>query len=123
MTATPTGVVTFEASGQPHCLQFTTNRLCALEEKTSDTILTVAQELALGKDQPLAVSSRTLRALFWAGAGDGSMTLAQAGELIDAIGHHRAVALVSEAFDAAFPQAEEAEPKDGTENPPGVAAG
>lgn len=65
--ATPAGKVFFEARGASMALQFTTNSLCALEEKTGLTTLEVAHELALGKAQSIGVSKKTLRALFWAG--------------------------------------------------------
>lgn len=105
--ATPAGAVAFEANGKSETLQFTTNRLCSLEDQTRLTTLEVATELALGKTQPLGISKKTLRALFWAGCGDGNMTQAEAGDLVDLIGHGRAVSLAIEAFDAAFPEAVE----------------
>jgi hypothetical protein len=119
--ATPDGRVAFEAAGKSETLHFTTNRLCALEDKVGLTTIEVASELALGKTQPLGVSKRTLRGLYWAGAGE--RTLGEAGDLVDAIGHHRAVAIAIEAFDAAFPDAEDGDKKDADQNPPIAAAG
>lgn len=111
--ATPLGAVRFEAGGKSHQMQFTTNRLCMLEEKAGLTSLEVATELALGKSQPLGCSKKTLRALFWAGVGDGSITLAQAGDLVDAIGHRRAIEIATDAFDAAHPDLAEDDGKVG----------
>lgn len=122
--ATPTGAVRFDAGEVNRALQFTTNRLCILEEQTRLTTLEVATELALGKSQPLGVSKTTLRALFWAGCDDGGMTQREAGELVDLIGHKRAVSLAIEAFDAAFPDEEEAKGDDKVDTgPPAAAAG
>jgi len=123
--ATATGKVSFDADGVAHTLQFTTNRLCLLEDKLGLTTLEIATELALAKSEPLSASARTLRGLFWAGAGGGNMTMAEAGDLVDAIGRPSAVALAIAAFDAAFPDTEEGERKDAGEgeNPPSGAAG
>ena len=120
--ATPAGRVFFEARGASMALQFTTNSLCALEEKTGLTTLEVAHELALGKAQPIGVSKKTLRALFWAGAGDGSLSMADAGDLVDEVGHFHAVGLAIDAFDAAFPDTE-AEKTEDSDRPPVAAAG
>jgi len=117
--ATPDGKVAFEAGGKGYTLQFTTNALCALEDKAGDSYR-VALELAAGADNPLLVSKKTLRFMFWAGVVGGSLTLEQAGDLVDAIGHRRATEIAREAFDAAFPDMEEAK---GDEDPPKGAAG
>lgn len=123
--ATPTGKVSFDADGVAHTLQFTTNRLCLLEDKLGLTTLEIATELALAKSEPLSASARTIRGLFWAGVGSGQTTMEQAGDLIDRVGRPRAVALAIEAFDAAFPDTEEGEPKSAGEgeNPQSGAAG
>lgn len=121
--ATVTGIVSFDAGGVARRLHFTTNRLCALEDQSGLTSLEVATELALGKAQPLGVSKKTLRALFWAGVADGDMTMAQAGDLVDAVGHKRAVELVIEAFDAAHPDLAEDDRKEGEDRPRAAAAG
>lgn len=123
--ATVTGVVAFEAAGAAHTLQFSTNRLCLLEEKVGLSTFEVATELALGRDQRLAVSAKTLRALVWAGLGKGDMTLAEAGNIIDAVGQKRMLAIVIDAFDGAFPEEEEGDGKTAGEsaNPLNGAAG
>ncbi len=123
--ATATGAVAFEADGVAHVMRFTTNRLCNLEDRTKMSTIEVATELALGRDQHLGVSASTLRALVWAGLGNADTTLAQAGDLVDAVGAKHMVAIVIEAFDAAFPDDEEGEQKTAGEdaNPRGGAAG
>jgi len=123
--ATVTGAVAFEAAGVAHTMQFTTNRLCLLEDRTKLSTIEVATELALGRDQHLGVSAKTLRALVWAGLGKTDATLAEAGDIVDQVGAKRMVGIVIEAFDAAFPDEEEGEPKTAGEdaNPPSGAAG
>lgn len=121
--ATVTGIVSFDAGGVARRLQFTTNRLCALEDHCGLSSLEVATELALAKTQPLGASKKTLRALFWAGIGDGDMTLAQAGDVIDQVGHKRAVEIAIEAFDAAHPDLADEEEQEGADRPRDAAAG
>ena len=123
--ATPSGQIVFEAAGVSHTMQFSTNRLCLLEDRTKLSTIEVATELALGRDQHLGVSAKTLRALTWAGLGNTATTLEQAGDIVDAVGAKRMVAIIIEAFDAAFPDNEEGEPKAAGEdaNPPSGAAG
>lgn len=123
--ASVTGVVAFEAAGIARTMQFTTNRLCLLEDRTKLSTIEVATELALGRDQHLGVSAKTLRALVWAGLGNTDATLAEAGDIIDQVGAKRMVDIVIEAFDAAFPDEEEGEPKTAGEdaNPLNGAAG
>lgn len=122
--ASVTGKVPFAVGERQLTLHFTTNRLCALEDQTKLSTMEVATELALGKSEPLAVSKRTLRAMLWAGIG-GDTTLAQAGDLLDAIGHRRAVGLVIDAFDAAHPDIvdEQEDAKEGADRPLDAAAG
>jgi hypothetical protein len=113
--ATPDGKVTFEAGGRPRVLQFTTNRLCLLEDKVDKPTLDIALELSVSP------SIRTIRAMLWAGLGEGDMTLAAAGEIMDELGKSEAIALVRDAFAAAFP--EQTEGKEGEAHPPVAAAG
>ena len=112
---TPDGKVTFEAGGRTRVLQFTTNRLCLLEEKIGKTPLDVAVELEMNPRMA------TLRAMFWAGLGEGDMTLAGAGEVMDEIGRTQAIDLARSAFEAAFPTKEEG--GEGDANPQPAAAG
>jgi hypothetical protein len=123
MAATNNGTVSFDADGQAHTLRFTTNALCLFEQRSGMTQLEAAQELAFAKDTPLGVSAKTLRALYWAGADKGGMTLEQAGDLVDTIGRREAVRIAIEAFDAAFPDAEDGDQGKNGENPPLAAAG
>lgn len=114
--ATPDGKVTFEAGGHTRTLQFTTNHCCLLEDKTGKSSLEIAAEL------DFALSMKTARAMFWAGLGEGDMTLEAAGMLIDELSKPRATQLLREAFSAAFPKPEKIG-KEGDANPPGAAAG
>ena len=113
--ATVDGTVRFEAGGKDRALRFTTNALCLLEDKLDLSAMQIGNELQFG------VSIVTLRGMFWAGLGDDEMTLAQAGEIIDAVGIKRAREIATEAFAAAFPDEE----GDATSNegPPKAAAG
>jgi hypothetical protein len=113
--ATPDGKVTFEAGGRNRTLQFTTNRLCLLEDKIDKPTLDIALELSVSPRMT------TIRAMLWAGLGEGDMTLASAGEIIDELGKSEAIAFVRDAFAAAFPEKSEA--KEGDANPPVAAAG
>jgi hypothetical protein len=113
--ATPDGKVTFEAGGRTRTLQFTTNRLCLLEEKIDKPTLDIAIELSISPRMS------TIRAMMWAGLGEGDMTLAAAGEIIDELGKTEAIAHVRDAFDSAFPQKTDGE--EGGKNPPVAAAG
>ena len=116
--ATPDGKVTFEAGGRTRSLQFTTNRLCLLEDKTGKTPLDIAVELEMNP------RIGTLRAMFWAGMGEGDMTLDAAGDVMDELGRARAIAVARDAFEAAFPSKEEdAGDKEGGANPLVAAAG
>ncbi len=121
--AAVTGAVTFDGGGKPRSLRFTTNALCLLEDRINLTTLEVGRELAFGKQMPLAVSKKTLRAIYWAGCGD--LTLDEAGDLIDSIGQARAVELAIEAYDAAFPDAVETggAADEGEKSPPIAPAG
>ncbi|UIJ43725.1 hypothetical protein LZK98_11550 [Sphingomonas cannabina] len=112
--ATPDGRVAFETGGKAYELQFTINRMCVLEDHLDTDIMRIGMELDRG------VSMKTLRALFWAGLGEKEMTLAHAGEVIDALGVKRAVAAATEAFRAALADDEaddDGEGKGERENP------
>lgn len=114
--ATLDGKVVFEASGKSHALQFTTNRLCLLEDKLEKSTLDIATELQFNPRM------LTIRAMLWAGVANGGMTLADAGDLVDQLGKAVATKLAREAFDAAFP-APDVDAKEGAPNPPDAAAG
>lgn len=91
------GRVTFAAAGQEYALHYTTNRLCQLEEEAGEGVLALAAKL----DEPGMVTFKLLRIIFRAGLV-GDVKLAQAGDIIDALGVHQALALVSESMGAAF---------------------
>lgn len=113
--ATPEGSVFFEAGGKRRSLRFTTNALCLAEEHLGKRTIEIATELEIG------VSMQTLRALFWAATDDRSITLAQAGDLIDEVSVASARKLAMDAFSAAFPDAEADDRSDA--NPPKVGDG
>ena len=115
--ATPDGKVAFEAGGRGYVLQFTTNRVCLLEDRLEKTTLDIATELQFNPQM------KTVRAIMWAGLGDGDLTLAEVGDLMDLLGKAKAVKLAKEAFDAGFPEPETEKKAEGAANPPGAAAG
>ena len=118
------GEVSFESGGKTYILRYSANALCALESELDRGILDIAAEMqswgpplgADGKpldetaDQAAARARRMrlslVRALFWAGLIDDAphLSLAQAGDLITAIGGlQAALVLVVDAFAKAFP--------------------
>lgn len=96
------GEVAFEAGEQTRTLRFDTNAICIAEE-----------DLDLGVDQIISrLNSGRLsvvRVLYRAGLV-GNVTLPQAGEIIDELGHARAMELLSEALALAFPKADDSGP-------------
>lgn len=115
--ATVDGGVAFDAGGKPYVMRFTANALCLLEDKTESKMIDIGAEIDFG------LSMTTLRAMFWAGCGEANMTLAQAGEMIDALGIGRARIIAVEAFNAALEQPSDGgEAGAGADRPPTVAA-
>lgn len=114
--ATENGIVAFEVAGVAHKLQFTTNRLCLLEDKLAKTPLDIAVELELNPH------INTIRAMMWAGLGNGDVAMAAIGDMIDVFGRPEAIDLVREAFAAAFPDRVK-DKAGGSGNPPSGAAG
>lgn len=101
------GKVTFAADGAEHVLQFTTNRLCDLEEQSGRTVMDFAQ--ALG--EPGGLSFVDIRLLMQIGLGMGAVnnqafgspsTKEAVGGLIDEIGLTQAMTLIARAFAEAF---------------------
>lgn len=107
MRAQIRGGVAFTAGGQAHCLAFTINALCVLEEVTGQSIQEVGAQLQSGN-----VSLALLRTLFWAGLTDeahetgADLDLFAAGEMVQELGHQQAGALIGEAMQLAFPETE-----------------
>lgn len=102
------GRVTFEVKGEERALRFTTNAVCNLEEAANMGIAEIGAELESGR-----VRLGLLRLLLWAGSTK-SLTVEEAGDLIDEIGVMGAVEIIGRAFGAAFPDAEEADAGNGT---------
>lgn len=115
--ATPDGRVAFEAGGRTRVLHFTTNRVCLLEDKTGRTPLDLAIEIEMNP------KVSTIRAMFWAGLGEGDMTLEAAGALMDEIGRTNAIQYARDAFHAAFPPRDDGERAGDDANPQTAAAG
>lgn len=93
------GEVAFAANGADYVLLFSVNAICTLEERFDASVQAIVESLKDG------ARLSTIRTLFWAGLSDyHPMTELQAGELISQLpgGAVQAVALVGEAFDAAF---------------------
>lgn len=101
------GRVSFTAGDQEHSLQFSTNRLCDLEEQSGRTVMDFAQ--ALGEAGGLSFVDIRLLMQIGLGMGVGNnqalgspSTKDAAGNLIDEIGLPQAVSLIASAFAAAF---------------------
>lgn len=85
------GQISFDADGKTYILQFTINSLCELEDKALSTINRFA----------------STRAMMWAGLlkNHPSISLQEAGDLIEITGLTKAGDLIGEAFKLAFPEA------------------
>ena len=91
------GRVSFTAGGKEHGLQFTTNRLCSLEEQSGRSTVDFAVALSGPDGAPL----RDVRLLLQVGLG-GAMTLAEVGDIIDEIGFKTAIEIAVKALHKAF---------------------
>jgi hypothetical protein len=91
------GKVTFEAAGQDYALQFTTNRLCELEEEAGEKILAICARM----ENPEAISFIDLRRIFRAGLV-GVFSHTDAGDILDEVGMQRGLILAAQAMSAAF---------------------
>lgn len=111
------GEVTFEAGGKLQTLRLDTNALCALEE---DLNIGVGEMAVLLDGGRISVMRACIRVGVVNGNGTtASMTLEEAGNLIDEIGYQRAMDLISKTLERTFtPQQEGEEP-----NPPTAGAG
>jgi hypothetical protein len=98
------GQIELKAGEAVHILRFTVNAFCDLETELGRPM----SEILAGFMTPESrakVSLSLVRALVWAGLKDAqpSVTIAAAGEIMDAAGPPTAVAKVAEALQAAFP--------------------
>lgn len=102
-----------EIDGKTWVLQFTANAIAELEDATAKPIGDFLADLPKG-------GVRAMRTLMWAGLlhHQPGLTQAQTGDLIDAMGGFQAaMAVVTEAVQAAFP-----DPAGGAGNAGGTAA-
>jgi hypothetical protein len=98
------GRVTFTALGREHALHFTTNALCALEERSGLSFRAWAEKLQGD------LSLRDMRLLFAVGVG---VPEDEAGGIIDDVGVVAAGGLIGRAMTAAFGEAEPEAPPEG----------
>ena len=96
------GVINFTVDGVERAMRFSTNAMCAYQEKTGEPFITAMDELSKNSGDMVR-----LRGLFWAGV-DGDVTTDEVGDMIDAMGVMEAVTLIGKAVQAAFPALEAA---------------
>lgn len=113
------GSVPFEADGGKYALRYSTNAIVEFQDETK---LTLADGLATLRGG--SIDFKMLRALLWAGLRDMDKSLAEAGDILDALGVQRTYECVQEAVSLAFPPPPEEE-KDGDpgEDPGNAPAG
>ena len=98
------GETAFEADGKTYTLRFSANAICEMEEALGRGIGVIGQEMGSMETARLT----TVRAVFWAGLRDHhpDIDLKAAGDLVMAAGGIvGALALISKAFELAFPVA------------------
>jgi hypothetical protein len=94
------GEVSFEAEGRTYTMVFNTNTICELEEETGQTIQALGGQLA----NP---GMRLVRQIVWAGLRKyhPGLSMAEAGDVIDAVGAAQIGEIIGRAFTLAFPEA------------------
>lgn len=103
------GEVTFEAGGKTQTLVLNTNAICNLEDDLQIGITEIAQLLQAGR---MSIVRATFRAGLVNGSADGpGLTLLEAGEVVDDVGFLRAVELIQQALERAFPNQEPEAPR------------
>lgn len=95
--------IEFEAMGKTRALRFTTNRIVQLEEKAGRGIGAIAGGMGDGK-------IGDVRLMIACGMG---VKPDDAGDIIDDIGLQRAVELLGQALQAAFPDADQSDTGNG----------
>ena len=102
---TSRGAVSFEADGKTYTLSYSVNALIELEEAMG---MSAMQIPGLFRDGS-GIQLKHIRLLFWAGLRDhhADVTIAEAGEMMRAVGLNKAAQLIGKAFMGAFPEAEE----------------
>ncbi|ASM72506.1 MULTISPECIES: phage major capsid protein [Roseobacteraceae] len=95
------GAIPFEVDGTSFRMRFSVNAMLAYEETFSENFVDALRAME-GRDVP---DFTRLRRIFWAGVGPDQHTLEDAGELISDVGFAQAVDLITQAAQAAFPEA------------------
>lgn len=96
------GAVSFEAGGKSYHIAMTTNAMVAYQDAADETLLH-----GLGELQKDPSDMRRVRRMVWAGLSHvPDMTEDKAGDIMDDLGIMEAVNLLSQAANAAFPEAE-----------------
>lgn len=90
------GEVGFVAGGKTYTVKFSTNAICEAENILRKSIVQIMADISW-------LSTR--RVLLWAALQPKhpGLELADAGELMDALGPTRSIEVLTEAFNAAFP--------------------
>lgn len=102
MANTERGEVSFQADGRNWTMKIDTNAMCEIEEMTGHSIAEVGQLLS----NPKTASIKLMRAVFYGGLATRheDLNINQAGRLIDILTLPKAVEIIGEAFQIAFPQ-------------------
>ena len=118
MTNKAKGQVSFETGGKLYSFAYSINALCELEEALGQGFAEVAVLMA----DPARMRLATVRTMFWAGLREQmpDLTLRDAGKIMTELGLARSMALVSEAFVEAFPEAQASGPLSETARPDGI---
>jgi hypothetical protein len=98
--------IPIEAGGKAYKLIYTTNSLCALEEKSGLSI----NELTAGMGEGKGLTATRVRLLVWGALTEHhpETTLRQAGSIIDEVGFANVAALISRVLVHSFPAPVEA---------------
>lgn len=107
------GETSVEIGGKTYVLCYGMNACAELENHLGRSFPEIVAELQSWKENPERIRVTTVRALLWAGLRrrHSSVTLEQAGDLIDEIGFSNVWQPVNEAFERAWPDPDEAETK------------
>jgi len=94
--------------GEAYTLRFSTNSLVELENSLDKSL----DEISLSMRDPKLLRIGIVRAVFWSALRDNhkSVTLSQAGDIIDKAGLGPVVEVVSQAFALAFGDGDERDP-------------
>lgn len=111
------GEVTFEAGGKLQTLRLDTNALCNLEEELNIGVGEIGMLLDAGR---MTIVRACIRCGIVNGNGTtASLTLPEAGAIIDEIGYKKALEIIGQTLERTFGEPKEGEP----ENPPKAGVG